>query len=128
MINEDKEMQSKRYQFTLFSRRNYKNKYQADIFLQELHKHGRLYVFNEKDLNKYIEHIKEQERKDLCDLIEAQMATEVFCDEEFTSKQFENAIRKVRNGGPFKRAWQPKMILIEEKDKKEIINGYKPND
>ena len=118
MLNEDKEMQNKRYQYTLFSRQNYKNKYQADIFLQELHKHGRLYVFNEKDLGKYIEYIKEQERKDVCDLIEAQMATEVFCDEEFTSKQFENAIRKVRNGGPFVREWQPKIILIEEADKR----------
>lgn len=50
----------------------------------------------------------QQKIQNICNMIEAQMTTEVFCDGEFTSKQFINAINKIRNGGPFPREWSGK--------------------
>lgn len=125
MINEDKEMQSKRYQYTFFSRKNYKNKYQADMFLKKLHKHKILYVFNEKELNEFIRKLKDDERAYTCNAIEAQLGVEVFIDEELTSTQINKAIEKVKDGKLQGREWIPttplpyEFIMIDEKGETE---------
>lgn len=115
LINQEKETidgNGKKYCF--YSRRANKNQMQAEYFINELRKHGRLYVFTEKDLSKFIEQIKDNERKYTCNAVEAQMATEVFIDEEFSYRQFTNAIDKVKKGKLESREWKPTKSFVAE--------------
>jgi hypothetical protein len=126
LINQEKETidsNSKRYCF--YGRKTGKNIHQAQRFIKELHKHGILYVFNEKELNKFIRKLKDDERAYTCNAIEAQLGVEVFIDEELTSTQINNAIEKVKYGKLQGREWKPttplpyEFIMIDEKGETE---------
>lgn len=126
LINQEKETidsNGKRYCF--YGRKAGKNVYQAQMFIKELHKHGRLYVFNEKELNKFIRKLKDDERAYTCNAIEAQLGVEVFIDEELTSTQINKAIEKVKDGKLQGREWIPttplpyEFIMIDEKGETE---------
>lgn len=132
LINQEKETidgNGKRYCF--YGRRTGKNIHQAQMFVEELHKHGRLYVFDEKGLKKFIRKLKDDERAYTCNAIEAQLGVEVFIDEELTSTQINKAIEKVKDGKLQGREWIPttplpyEFIMIDEKGEN---NGYKQDD
>lgn len=115
LINQEKETidsNSKRYCF--HGRRTGKNIYQAQMFIKELQKHGRLYVFNEKELNKFIRELKDDERAYTCNAVKAQISVEVFIDEELTSTQIDKAIEKVKDGKKQGRRWTPTIPLPYE--------------
>lgn len=122
LINQEKETidsNGKRYCF--YGRRTGKNIFQAQRFIEELHKHGRLYVFNEKELKEFIRKLKDDEREYTCNAVEAQVATEIFIDEEFTYRQFTNAMKKVRKGELESQEWKPTISFVAEMN--EEIKG-----
>lgn len=115
LINLEKETidgNGKRYCFC--GRRTGKNILQAQMFIKELRKHRRLYVFNEKELNEFIRKLKDDERAYTCNAIEAQLGVEVFIDEELTSAQVYKAIEKVKDGKVQGRQWTPTIPLPYE--------------